>query len=530
MAASKKSSSNSGKKQSGFVGIKGSTRKVPMGRNLGMTNGNDTIEVTVRLRRKASIEEYVKDMEKGKNKTLSQDEFEQKFGASEKDIDLVEQFARDHDLTVVNSSASRRSVILRGSVQNFSQAFGVFLSNYQYTDGKIFRGRMGDIKIPAKLQAVVEGVFGLDDRPQARPMFMMAKMDGHHIQPHAAGTSYNPNELAKTYNYPKGVDGTGQTIALIELGGGYRNVDMKAYFSKLGLPLPFVKSVSVDGGLNSPSTPDSADGEVALDIEVAGAIATGAKIVVYFAPNSDKGFLDAITTALHDKVNKPSVISISWGASESQWSEQAMQNYNQTFMSAAALGVTIAAAAGDNGSSDGQTDGKAHVDFPASSPWVLACGGTRLIKSKETVWNDGDGWATGGGISDVFSVPDYQKKIKLPDSVNSKQHKGRGIPDIAANADSETGYNILVDGQWSVIGGTSAVAPLMAGLIALANQKLKRNVGFINKKLYSAKASSFKDITEGNNKTAKAGGYSAKKGWDACTGLGVPLGTIVTEL
>jgi kumamolisin len=199
-------------------------------------------------------------------------------------------------------------------------------------------------------------------------------------------------------------------------------------------------------------------------------------------------------------------------------------------MSAVALGVTITAAAGDSGSSDGQTDGKAHVDFPASSPYVLACGGTKLEKSRETVWNDGNGWATGGGISDIFPVPDYQKKISLPQSVNSPQNAGRGIPDIAANADSATGYNILVDGQWSVIGGTSAVAPLMAGLVALANQKLKRWVGFINPKLYLAKPDVFKDITEGNNTTAKAGGYSARKGWDACTGLGVPLGTVVGSL
>jgi kumamolisin len=207
-----------------------------------------------------------------------------------------------------------------------------------------------------------------------------------------------------------------------------------------------------------------------------------------------------------------------------------MKNFNQTFMSAVALGVTITVAAGDNGSSDRQTDGKAHVDFPSSSPFVLACGGTRLLGNKETVWNDGDGWATGGGISDVFPVPDYQKKISLPVSVNSKKHKGRGLPDVAANADSETGYNILVDGQWSVIGGTSAVAPLIAGLVALANQKLKKKVGFINPKLYAAHGNSFKDITEGNNNTSQAGGYSAKKGWDACTGLGVPLGAVVQAL
>lgn len=517
-------------KFNGHVELKGSARKIPAGKNMGTTNLNDVIEVTVRLRRKNSIEEYVKNMQDGKNKVLTEEEFEQKFAASDKDIDKVEAFAQENDLTVVQSSTARRSVVLKGTVQDFSKAFGVFLANFQHDDGKIFRGRMGSIKIPTALEGVVEGVFGLDDRPQAKPMFRMVKNDGHVIQPHAANISYNPNDVAKAYKYPKNVDGSGQCIALIELGGGYRAADMKNYFSHLGLRLPVIKSKSVDGAHNNPSTPDTADGEVALDIQVAGAVATGAKIVVYFAPNSDKGFLDAITSALHDKVNKPSVISISWGASESQWSEQAMQNYNQTFMSAAALGVTITAAAGDNGSSDGQTDGKAHVDFPASSPYVLACGGTKLEKTKETVWNDGDGWATGGGISDIFAVPDYQKKISLPDSVNSKQHKGRGMPDIAANADSATGYNVLVDAQWSVIGGTSAVAPLMAGLIALSNQKLKRSVGFVNPKLYAAKSDVFKDITVGNNTTAKAGGYSAKKGWDACTGLGVPLGNVVTVL
>jgi kumamolisin len=252
--------------------------------------------------------------------------------------------------------------------------------------------------------------------------------------------------------------------------------------------------------------------------------------VVYFAPNSDKGFLDAISTALHDTVNNPSVISISWGASESKWTDQAMQNFNETFMSAAALGVTITVAAGDNGSSDRETDGKAHVDFPASSPFVLACGGTRLLSNSETVWNDQDGFATGGGISDFFPVPEYQKNISLPANVNSPGKKGRGVPDIAANADSETGYNILVDGQWTVVGGTSAVAPLIAGLIALANQKLKKKTGFIHPKLYASTASVFKDIVDGNNITAKNGGYAAGPGWDACTGLGVPLGTVISIL
>ncbi|HEY4148860.1 MAG TPA: S53 family peptidase [Chitinophagaceae bacterium] len=530
MATTNKSSSNAGGRFSQMVELKGSQRQVPPGKKLGLPNTGDIIEVTVRLRRKNAIEDYVKKLDKS-NDTLSLEEFDKKFGASEKDIALVEEYAHEHGLSVVTTSVSRRSVVLRGSVQQFSTAFGVNLASYQHENGQVFRGRVGSIKIPGELENVVEGVFGLDNRPQARPMFHIRQQDGHLLRPNAATISYNPNDVARKYNYPTGVDGSGQCIALIELGGGYRATDMKTYFSSLGLHQPAIKSVSVGGAHNSPSTPDGADGEVVLDIQVSGAVATGASIVVYFAPNTDQGFLDAITTALHDKTNRPSIISISWGSAESGWSQQALQNYNQAFMSAAALGVTITVAAGDGGSADGVTDGKAHVDFPASSPYVLACGGTKLTTTNETVWNDGNGWATGGGISDVFPVPDYQQPLASSlISVNPSHNKGRGVPDIAANADSETGYKVLVDGEWSIIGGTSAVAPLMAGLFALANQKNNHKTGFANPKLYSAKSNAFKDITQGNNKTAKAGGYMAAKGWDACTGLGVPLGAVVEAL
>lgn len=515
-----------------FVPFHASNRKQPPGTLTGKANGNEVINVTVLLRRKNPIEPFLKNQPGH----FSREEFAARFGASEEDIAAVEEFAHAFDLTVVESSIPRRSVILRGSVQNFSEAFDTPLANYRHPGGQTYRGRTGAIAIPAALQDIVTGVFGLDNRPQARPMFHIAKKNGHFAQPqqtaapNAATTSYYANEVAKAYQYPTDVDGTGQCIAIIELGGGYRSTDITNYFKKLGLKEPVVRSKTVDNGHNSPSTPDSADGEVALDIEVAGAVAPGAKIVVYFADNTDKGFLDAITTALHDTTNQPSVISISWGAAEVNWTDQALQNFNDAFQSASVLGVTITAAAGDSGSSDGETDGKAHVDFPASSPWVLACGGTRLTTDSETVWNEGDGWATGGGISDVFDVPDYQQQTPLPASVNGDQRKGRGLPDIAANADSTTGYNILVDGQWSVIGGTSAVAPLMAGLVALANQQLQHNAGFLNPTLYATQSNVFKDIVSGNNITATDGGYTAGNGWDACSGLGAPLGTVINIL
>ncbi len=256
-----------------------------------------------------------------------------------------------------------------------------------------------------------------------------------------------------------------------------------------------------------------------LDIEVAGAVAPGATIAVYFAPNTDQGFLDAITKAIHDTVNKPSVVSISWGSAEVNWTQQALDNFNEAFKTAASLGVTICIAAGDSGSRDGETDGKVHVDFPASSPYALACGGTKLEVSNntitaETVWNESNDSASGGGVSSYFPLPDYQANAGVPLEVDT-QFKGRGVPDVAADADPDTGYKVLVDGQQMVIGGTSAVAPLMAGLIALLNEQNKTPSGFIHPTIY-ANPGLCRDITSGDNKTTSAGtGYTAGPGWDA---------------
>src|SRR5581483_9451119 len=263
------------------------------------------------------------------------------------------------------------------------------------------------------------------------------------------------------------------------------------------------------------------------------AIVPKASIVVYFAPNTSRGFVDSITKAIHDTQHKPTILSISWGGPENTWSRQAMITIDNALQSAAALGITITCAAGDHGFGDGVADGHAHVNFPASSPHLLACGGTKLVGSgakiqSEVVWNDGPGHgATGGGISDVFAVPSYQSKSKIPSSINPGKRKGRGIPDVAGNADPATGYKVRVDGKEVVLGGTSAVAPLWAALVALINQKLQRNVGFINPELYNGSAGShaLHDITLGNN-----GGYSARAGWDACTGLGTPDGKAILSL
>ena len=315
--------------------------------------------------------------------------------------------------------------------------------------------------------------------------------------------------------------------------GGFRPADLTTYFSGLGLATPpVVSAVSVDHGGNSPTgDANGPDGEVMLDIEVVGSIAPGARIAAYFAPNTDAGFLDAITTAIHDTANNPSVISISWGGAESSWTAQAMTAMDEAFQAAATMGITVCVASGDNGSSDGVTDGADHVDFPASSPHVLACGGTSLRAAKnliesETVWNDGAaGGASGGGVSSFFAAPVWQEGLSaLGTQGAAVPLTGRGVPDVAGDADPETGYQVRVDGSDTVIGGTSAVAPLWAALIALINQSTGKPAGFINPQLYQA-ASDLRDVTQGNN-----GDFAAQAGWDACTGLGTPNGEALAKL
>lgn len=516
-----------------LVPLPGSEKPAPNATPVDTLKPNEKLTVTIRVCRKRSLASLV-NTESEVSNVVSRSEYARQYGADPAVVKRVEAFGAAYDLTLVKSDLGRRSVLLRGTVHQVEQAFGVSLRNYRMADETEFRGRTGVINVPAELVDDIEGVFGLDDRPQARAHFQIYKPVGStgavgNMAPRATSVSYTPPQLAQLYDYPTGVTGKGQCIAIIELGGGFRTADITAYFKSLGLKAPTVVAVSVDGGHNAPSTADGADGEVMLDIDVAGGIAPGATIVVYFAPNTDQGFLDAITTAMHDTKYKPSVISISWGAPESAWTPQALNSFNQAFQAAAALGITVCAAAGDTGSDDSVGDGKVHVDFPSSSPFVLACGGTKLTASgnkitSEVVWHESKTSATGGGISDAFDLPAYQSSSKVPPSVNDKTRIGRGVPDVAAVADPATGYAVRVDGANYIIGGTSAVAPLMAGLIALINQQRGRPVGFIHPTIY-ANPQVFRDITQGDNSTVTGNkGYAATTGWDACTGLGVADG------
>jgi len=498
------------------------SERVPMpgARKIAPADPSERFEVSVLVRRQGreELSSRVADLSAGNPAAhLSREEFARRHGAASADFAAVRTFAAAHQLTVVQEHAGRRTLILSGTAAQFCAAFHVELDQYEH-DGGSYRGRTGVVELPSELQGVVEAVLGLDNRPQARPHFRTRPASSSAI-------SFTPTQIAALYGYPTG-SGEGECVALIELGGGYRPADLTAYFNGLGVKAPKVTAVSVDHGKNAPTgSADGPDGEVMLDVEVVGAIAPQAHIAVYFSPNTDAGFLDAITTAVHDTKNRPSIISISWGGPESSWTLQAMTAMDAAFQAAAAMGVTVCVAAGDNGSSDGATSGGDHVDFPASSPFALACGGTSLTAQgasikQEVVWNDGvQGGATGGGISSVFPAAAWQSGLQAVSSQGADTAlKMRGVPDVAGDADPETGYQVRIDGSDTVIGGTSAVAPLWAALIARINQTSGKAAGYLNPQIYKS-PQAFRDITLGNN-----GDFKAASGWDACTGLGSPNG------
>lgn len=515
--------------RSNQVILAGSVRATPRGRFVGRSPKREQVTVTVLLRPASrGLRNHVLELatqEPSQRRHLSRAEFLDQFGATNEDVARVRRFARNNQLSMVRVDQAARSVQLSGTAAAIESAFGVELGLYQ-TPTHVVRGRSGPIYVPQWLAPVVRGVFGLDTRPQARPRFRIRPGSARREFRPSAGpaNSFTVPELATLYDFPQGGSGAGQSIGIIELGGGFQASDLNHYFSTVGIsPSPNVVAVPVDGGANQPTgNPNSADGEVVLDIEVAGAVAPGAKIVVYFAPNTTQGFVNAVNAAVHDTTHDVSVISISWGGCEKNWTTQAMNAMSASFQAANALGIPVYCASGDSGSSDGATDGVQYADFPSSSPFAVGCGGTTLRASgqsitSEVTWNAGGG-ASGGGVSTHFPVPPYQSSIN-PTSANPGGGPGRGIPDVAAVGDPATGYQVFVDGQALVFGGTSAVAPLYAGLTALVQESAGQKIAPLHQRLYTS-PQAFRDITVGNN-----GAYSAGPGWDACTGLGVVIGS-----
>jgi kumamolisin len=522
--------------------LPGSARGLRSGSVLiGPSDPKEIVEITFRVRSRSSKPpefDKIGSIPPLKRTNMSRAAFAAAHGAAPADLAKIKRFAASSRLKVVSASVPERNVKVSGSVKALCAAFDVKLMDYAHPDGD-YRGRIGSIHLPKDLAKVVKGIFGLDNRRQARPH--ISRRTRSLAKKAAAPAYFSAPQVAELYGFPAG-DGAGECVGIIEFGGGYSASDMKKYFAKLGIPVPAITSVGVDGVTNKFGSDTDSDGEVALDIDVVGALAPAAKLVVYFAPFTERGWVDVLTAAINDKVNKPSVISISWGFAEGEpvqgfeWTQQTVDAVNETLQSAAAMGVSVCVASGDDGSNEQINDGHAHTDFPAASPYVLGCGGTRLAGTgskiaSEVVWNDGPGSGGGGGISDMNALPTWQKGI-VPPSVNPGGRIGRGVPDVSGNADPDTGYITCCAGKFGIVGGTSAVAPLWASLIARINQKLGKPVGYFNPLLYSKLGGSaaLRDIVKGSNDTTgKVGGYNAGKGWDAASGWGSPVGTALLK-
>ncbi len=489
------------------------------GTRVGPTNPNAEISVTVMVKSKASeaeMDQTLQKIIKGDIKPLTDDEFKAQFGADSDAMNRVLKFAKDNGLTVQKTDDRSGQVVLKGSVADLSKAFQVKIEDYK-ENGEINRERTGNISIPRNIATDVEGVFGLDQRKQADTHYRKLAPG---IQPRVTMGSL-PNEIADAYEFPKDSLGAGQSVAILQFGGGLDKFDNQQYYAGYGLKVPNIQIVGIGGAKNSPG--QIADNEVALDSQVVGTVAPDAKQQIIFAPNSEQGFVDAITRGAFPEKDEiqNSAISISWGAPESSWTDQAKHNIDLAFKKAALKGISIFAAAGDDGAVDKSPDGRYTADFPASDPYVTGVGGTNfsLPDKKEVTWNDGPGkftGATGGGISQYFDVPEFQKNLTLPPSANNDKRIGRGVPDVAGNASPLTGYRIRVHGSDTVMGGTSAVAPLYAALTARVNGALGRPVGYLNPFLYkNGGTDMYRDIVDGNNN-----GYNAGPGWDAATGWG----------
>jgi hypothetical protein len=482
-------------------------------------------------------------------------QFEADHGATQADLGMVEAFCRSQKLQVLESNCCRRWVVARGTVAQLNAAFAIELQSYQSLNGN-HRGYDGTANLPTNLAAIVEAVNGLDDRP----------VPGKHLglaDPPIISV-LTPLQVAQLYSFPSGT-GQGQTIGIYDWGGdgyGYALDDVTATLSNWGVSAP--PPTDFPSGSNP-----AVNGiyEPIMDITIATAIAPKASIVVYHSPTSGSGgtvtgadIITTLTWMVHPAPTDPvpTVLSISYQFSnggDEDTSFLSASDYNQInalFQEAANLGITVLTGSADTGAYVASLT-QAQTVYPATDPYVLTCGGTTVgdisgAAFDEYVWNDTNvvagktyANATGGGVSARWPVPPYQATLDTLPTRLGTGTAGRGIPDVAGNASVNSGYQITVN-QKTVpsVGGTSIVAPLYAGLVALINENLGESIGapasfsigFLNPTIYALAASICRDVTGAAGPTNNSyidpyvtppvdlTGYPAGVGWDACTGWG----------
>jgi kumamolisin len=516
---------------------------------IGKVDPKEAFSVTIGLSgsKLPGADEYV-------GETLTSANFAEKYGAKQEDADRVAKSLKKFGLNVESISLGTRSMVVSGTAAAMEAAFKPGLAMMRSGDQGEYRGRQGALQIPAELKGIITGVFGLDERRMARrkSRATAVRVTGPSLAP------LTPSDLEQRYCFPLG-DGAGQSIAVAEFGGGYFASDISAYCNKFRRPVPNVQTISAEP--NAPVLtleqvlalpPDQRKEElnnsieVMMDVQIIAGLCPAANISVYFSTFDQGGWVDLLNAVI---TARPSVVSISWGRAEDDpaWSSNAITAINDRLNTARLLGITICVSAGDDGSGDELDDGAAHVEFPASSPFVLAVGGTMLANSagavNEVTWweapgrrtNHGGG-STGGGVSVVFPRPAWQN-VRIR-SLNSGAIDGRVVPDVSALA-GEPLYDLVFVGQPQPNGGTSASAPLWTALIArvyaqLAPAKQQR---FLTPLLYQLGPTgkpiggiASRDIVSGNNKSDPPGrGYKATNGYDAVTGWGVPDGMALAK-
>jgi kumamolisin len=518
--------------------LPGSYRPVATGaRRTGTANPADQLDVTVTLRGPELPADAVT------GPPMDPGAYASAYGADSDDAARVSSGLQRFGLDVHAVSLAGRSMPVRGSVSQFEAAFGAQLAVYENADQGEFRGREGRLSLPEDIDGLVTGVFGLDERRVARRST---------TTPNAAATALTPADFETRYQFPPG-DGAGQSIAIAEFGGAYFPDDVRAFCQKYGRAIPAVTPVPVGYSLLTVQQIEKLPRarqqevleesvEVMMDVEIVAALCPAASISVYFAPFTQKGWIDLLNAVQAAPASVPVALSISWGLAEDSqnWSQSALQEINLRLQAAAMLGITVCVASGDDGAGDQVQDGKAHVNFPATSPNEL----TGTATAGEVAWWDtpGDrsvqgGGSTGGGVSTIFPRPAWQAVHVT--SINAGSIDGRVVPDVAALA-GEPFYDLIFLGQDSPNGGTSAATPLWAALLARIAGAASSPVQsrFLTPQLYASTSGGLpvgavgcSDVTSGDNRSPGiSAGYEAGPGYDAVSGWGTPIGTKLAEL
>jgi kumamolisin len=489
-----------------------------------------------------TLEEYAQAVMQGTQSVLEHDQFVYQFGSIQDELTLVTDWASANNLTIVESGADIATVKVLGTAGDFNRLFGIVLETVT-TDTRTYHTHAESIVIPAEINDVVDLILGLDNSITFNSYAIMdTDLPSASIDPNVIA-SPTPVDLALAYQFPRAVggdlvQGANTCVGIVELGGGWTVQNLTSTFGRIGQPNPTVVDVSVDGGTNNP-TQINASGEVMLDIYCVGAVAPATKIAMYFAPNTFQGFVDCITAATNDTVNNPSVISISWGAIDNIWSSATRQAFDSALQAAIVKGITTFAATGDFGVRAISTSPTYTVQYPSTSPYLIGAGGSVVTINNdytiaaEVAWGTAGGsTAGGGGVSSIYSVPTWQTGLTsqtYPTPSSPVTITGRSIPDVSAMATGYTFYYGITNNIGTFL-GTSAVAPLLSGMMSRLNSMTNTRIGFVNSTWYAAKSTAFNDITVGDNHGPNTVGYVATAGWDACTGIGSPIGTNILAL